>query len=103
MQKTKKINYKGWVLEGTFFETHKYWNVVVYDKYDVPVRHNVSFIDTWTKRKTSALFYTHFKGFENAKNFVDSIKEPSSEMFSNSELVKKALSVCENKFPKDWA
>lgn len=100
MQKTKKINYKGWTLKGTFFTPYKedaYWSVAVYDKYDIPVRHSVSYKDTWTGRKTSDLFYTHFKGFEDAKYFVDSIKAPISEMYSNSKYVKKALSVCKLK------
>ena len=103
MQETKKINYKGWVLKGTLRTPYKqdaHWGVVVYDKYDVPIRHSVSYIDTWTKRKTSDFFFTYFKGFEDAKYFVDSIEAPSSEMFSNSDCVKKALSECANKFPK---
>ena len=104
MQRTKKINYKGWTLQGIEFTPYKkepFWEVHIFDKYDIPLRHKVRFIDTWTKRKTSDVFWTSFKGWDDAKNFVDSIEAPSSEMYSNSKFVNEALSKSTTKFPKD--
>jgi|LULO01.1.fsa_nt_gb hypothetical protein len=76
MQQTKKINYKGYILKGTLFTPFKkdsYWDVNVFDKYGVPVKHTVSFIDQYTKRETTDVFWKTFDSFDNAKNFVDSL------------------------------
>tara|TARA_R100001163_G_scaffold64054_2_gene57370 strand:- start:1259 stop:1588 length:330 start_codon:yes stop_codon:yes gene_type:complete len=104
MQKHEKINYKGWTLKGIEFTPYKkqpFWEVNIYDKYDVPLQHFSNYVDTWTKRKRSDLFTTTFIGWEDAKDFIDSIEAPISEMNSRSDYVKKALSECANKFPKD--
>ena len=38
MQRTKKINYKGWTLKGIEFTPYKkepFWEVHIFDKYDI--------------------------------------------------------------------